>query len=110
MDKVTDSARVLARAAEQRLLRGSHWQGTAEVDGVAFADRCLHVHEQSYSVDGLSELLTLAGLRFLRWREPMDWMPAELLEDPVSSLLVSNLEPVRQYPLVERLYRPHPMA
>ncbi len=110
MDKVTDSVRVLARAEEQRLPRGSHRQGTAAVDDVAFADRCLHVHEQSCTIDGLWELPTLAGLRFPRWHEPADWLPTELFEGPALSPLVSALEPVQQCQLVERLYRPHPKA
>ncbi len=98
------TARALARAAEPGLFRHTHWQGTAEVDDVEFADRCLHVHERSYTVDELWSLLERAGLCFLRWLEPADWRPAGLFDDPELGSLVDALTPRQRYRLVERLH------
>ncbi len=97
------TARALARAAEPGLFRHTHWQGTAEVDEVEFADRCLHVHERSYTIDELWALLDAAGLRFLRWLEPADWQPEALSCDSRLAALVQALDPRQRYRLIERL-------
>jgi len=98
------TARALARAAESSLFRDTHWQGTAEVDEVEFADRCLHVHERSYTVDELWTLLDSAGLRFLRWLEPADWRPQGVFNDSPLGTLAGAMDPRQRYRLVERLY------
>jgi SAM-dependent methyltransferase len=101
------TARALARVAEHSLFNGNCWRGTAEVDDVEFADRCLHVHERSYDLDGLQRLIASAGLRFLRWMEPGDWSAAALSDDPDLRQRLSQLDVERQYRLIERLcYRP----
>lgn len=96
-------ARALARAADRSLFRASHWQGTAEADPVEFADRCLHVHEQSYTVDDLWALLSSVGLAFLRWLEPADWQASVVQSEPVLAEAIARLTPLNRYRLVERL-------
>ena len=96
-------ARALARVADRSLFRATHWQGTAETDPVEFADRCLHVHEQSFTVDELWALLSSAGLAFLRWLEPADWQASAVLSEPVLSEAITKLTQVDRYRLVERL-------
>lgn len=97
-------ARALAGAAEESLFRGTHWQGTSEVEDVEFADRCLHVHERSYTVDELWQLLGGAGLRFLRWLEPADWQPSGALREPAMGRYLRTLDSLQRYRLIERLY------
>ncbi|MCU7915847.1 MAG: class I SAM-dependent methyltransferase [Candidatus Thiodiazotropha sp. (ex Gloverina cf. vestifex)] len=101
------TARALARVAEHTLFKGNCWQGTAEVDEVEFADRCLHVHECNYDMDSLKQLLDAAGLRFVRWLEPADWSVNRLLEEPSLKQLLSQQDEFQRYRLIERLfYRP----
>ncbi|MCU7796263.1 MAG: class I SAM-dependent methyltransferase [Candidatus Thiodiazotropha sp. (ex Myrtea spinifera)] len=101
------TARALARVAEHTLFKGNCWQGTADVDEVEFADRCLHVHENSYDMDSLKQLLEVAGLRFIRWLEPADWSVDRLLEEPSLKQLLSQQDAFQRYRLIERLcYRP----
>jgi SAM-dependent methyltransferase len=103
-DQRLSEARALARVAEHALFRGTYWQGTAEVNDVEFADRCLHVHERSYSVQELCHHLDFAGLRFLRWLEPSDWRFTELEKDPALGPLIAKLDPLQRYGLIERLF------
>ena len=101
------SARSLASVAEETLFKGNCWQGTAEVEEVEFADRCLHVHEHQYEIDSLWQLLADAGMAFLRWREPLEWSLGLLSEDARLQAKFSRLEALQQYRLIERLcYRP----
>lgn len=96
-------AKALAHVAEEGVFRGSFWQGTASVDEVEFADRCLHVHEQSYDIDGLWALLDAAGLRFIRWHETSDWSIAGITDDPELATRLCELDPRERYQVVERL-------
>ena len=96
-------ARALARVAEQGLFAATHWQGTSEADPVEFADRCLHVHEQSFTIDTLWGLLSSSGLSFLRWLEPADWDSALLAAEPALAEVMDGLDAVDRYRLVERL-------
>jgi SAM-dependent methyltransferase len=96
-------ARALASVAEPYLFRGTHWQGTAEVDDVEFADRCLHVHERSFSVQEVWHQLAFAKLAFLRWLEPRDWRFMNLENDAVLRPLLSTLDPLQRFGLIERL-------
>ncbi|MEJ2591930.1 MAG: class I SAM-dependent methyltransferase, partial [Candidatus Thiodiazotropha sp.] len=97
------SARALARVAEASLFKGNCWQGTAAVDDVEFADRCLHVHETSYDIDGVWRLLAGAGLGFVRWLEPRDWSLDALAAEPALRQRFEALDAVTRYRLVERL-------
>ena len=101
------SAQALARAAEQGVFKGNYWQGTASVNEVEFADRCLHVHEMSYDITGLWRLLGAAGLRFIRWQESSDWCLEGISEEPQLAARLQALDPVDLYRVIERLaYRP----
>jgi SAM-dependent methyltransferase len=97
-------ARALAQVAEQSLFKGTYWQGTAETDEVEFADRCLHVHENSYDIDSLNQLLEDAGLGFVRWLEPVDWCLDELVQDAELQNALSECSEQQRYALVERLF------
>ncbi|MCU7904270.1 MAG: class I SAM-dependent methyltransferase [Candidatus Thiodiazotropha sp. (ex Epidulcina cf. delphinae)] len=100
-------ARALARVAEKALFKRTCWQGTADVEAVEFADRCLHVHERSYDINGLWQLLESAGLRFIRWLEPADWSLSGLTDDPELLRRLQALDETSRYRLLERLvYRP----
>jgi SAM-dependent methyltransferase len=96
-------ARLLAEVADTILFKGTAWEGTAQVDEVEFADRCLHVHERSYDIDRLWDLLEQSELRFAAWLEPDDWSLGLFKEEPVRSL-VKTLSAKDQYKLVERLF------
>jgi SAM-dependent methyltransferase len=98
-----ERGRALARLAEEGLFRSTHWQGTAEVDAVEFADRCLHVHEQSYTIDTLWELLSAARLSFLRWLEPADWQLSTLQTEQPLAAEMASLEARDRFRLIERL-------
>jgi SAM-dependent methyltransferase len=96
-------ARALARVAEKGLFKSTHWQGTVEADAVEFADRCLHVQEQSYTIDELWALMSSAGLTFLRWLEPLDWQISSLPTEPSLAAEMASLDTLDRYRLIERL-------
>ncbi|MET0027557.1 MAG: class I SAM-dependent methyltransferase [Candidatus Thiodiazotropha sp.] len=96
-------ARSLARVAEQGIFRATPWQGTSEVDPVEFADRCLHVHETSFDIQGLWALLASADLRFIRWIEPRDWCVDGLSDDPDLDARLNALGEQSRYQVIERL-------
>jgi 2-polyprenyl-3-methyl-5-hydroxy-6-metoxy-1,4-benzoquinol methylase len=100
-------AQALARVAEQSIFKGNYWQGTAQVDEVEFADRCLHVHAQSYDIKGLWNLLESAGLSFVRWQEHADWSLEGMTNDPQLVEQLQKLDKMSRYQVIERLaYRP----
>ncbi|MCG7981190.1 MAG: class I SAM-dependent methyltransferase [Candidatus Thiodiazotropha lotti] len=101
------TARALARIAERGVFHGNCWQGTSSVDEVEFADRCLHVHEQSYDIEGLWQLLDKAGLKFIRWHAPDDWSLKAICDDEALIEQLQAVDPSVAYQLIERLtYRP----
>ena len=101
------TARALARIAERGVFHGNCWQGTSSVDEVEFADRCLHVHEQSYDIESLWQLLDRVGLKFIRWHESDDWSVAHISDDLELFEPLQALEPSVAYQVIERLtYRP----
>lgn len=101
------TARALARIAERGVFHGNCWQGTSSVDEVEFADRCLHVHEQSYDIEALLQLLDKAGLQFIRWHQPDDWSLKTICDDEALIERLQSVEPSMTYQLIERLtYRP----
>lgn len=100
-------ARLLAEVADKTLFKNTPWRGTAQVNEVEFADRCLHVHVQSFDIDNLWELLEEGGLRFVRWLEPEAWSADGLFTNYEIKSLVERLSRKDQYKLIERLfYRP----
>ncbi|MBW9256077.1 MAG: class I SAM-dependent methyltransferase [Candidatus Thiodiazotropha sp. (ex. Lucinisca nassula)] len=101
------TARALARIADRGVFHGNCWQGTSSVDEVEFADRCLHVHEQSYDIEALLQLLDKAGLKFIRWHEPDDWSLKTICDDEELIEQLQSVDPSITYQLIERLtYRP----
>jgi SAM-dependent methyltransferase len=98
-------ARLLAAVADQSLFRNTPWAGTALVDEVEFADRCLHVHQQSFDIDSLWSLLEQADMGFVSWLEPDEWSVEKLIEDPAAREMLTALESKMQYKLVERLFQ-----
>ncbi|MEN8166402.1 MAG: class I SAM-dependent methyltransferase [Pseudomonadota bacterium] len=98
-----EPARLLAEVAEQTLFKGTAWEGTSRVDDIEFADRCLHVHEQSYDIDSLWALLAQSGLSFAAWLEPDDWSIGLFEQAPIRSL-VKTLGARDRYKLVEMLF------
>ncbi|MCU7839385.1 MAG: class I SAM-dependent methyltransferase [Candidatus Thiodiazotropha sp. (ex Troendleina suluensis)] len=100
-------ARALAHAAEEQLFKGNYWQGTSRVDEIEFADRCLHVHQTSYDLTALWQLLNSAGLCFIRWLEPNDWSLQSIIDDQDLLCQLEMLDEISRYQLIERLtYRP----
>jgi SAM-dependent methyltransferase len=97
-------ARALAEVAEQDLFKGTYWQGTVETDEVEFADRCQHVHENSYDIDSLNQLLEDAGLGFVRWLESADWCLDEWTQDVELQNVLAACDEHQRYALVERLF------
>lgn len=65
-------------------LRGT-WSDAATVGPAEFADRYLHPHDRPYTPATLKTTLEGAGLRFLDWFEPRDWMLETLLPDLAAS-------------------------
>ena len=102
-----EPARLVAEMAEKTLLKDTPWSGTSKVDDIELADRCLHVHAQSYDIDSLWALLQESGLRFVRWLEPEAWSVNGLFENQAIMPLLEALSRKDQYKLIERLfYRP----
>ncbi|MCU7881408.1 MAG: hypothetical protein KZQ66_03275 [Candidatus Thiodiazotropha sp. (ex Lucinoma aequizonata)] len=100
-------ARALAHTAEEQLFKGDYWQGTFRVDEIEFADRCLHLHQTSYDLVALWQLLDSAGLCFIRWLEPNDWSLRSIIDDQDLLCQLEMLDEISRYRLIERLtYRP----
>jgi len=87
-------------AQMEPMLTGTPWQGSADVDDVEFVDRFLNVHETSYDVPQLWQLLDQADLHFIRWCEPDDWS-LDALGCDVSS---DGLTPLAEYRLIEQMH------
>jgi SAM-dependent methyltransferase len=99
-------ARQLAEVADHYLFKGTVWEETSLVDEIEFADRCLHIHERSYDIDSLWNLLQESGLRFVDWLEPDDWSVEWFKQEPLRSR-VNALNVKDRFKLIERLcYRP----
>ncbi len=99
--------RTLAQQTDARPLSAGPWSDQRTIADVEFVDRYLNVHETSYDVPGLFQLIEAANLRFLGWTEPADWSVDALL--PPGPLLerARALAPVRQFALVDELaFRP----
>lgn len=99
-------ARQVAIFGAEHLLRGTRLADTGEVDDVELVDRVLNVNETSYDIPDMWELIEAAGLRFIRWAEPLDWevdlqVPASALRDRLHTL-----SPAEQYTFLERVLCP----
>lgn len=99
--------RALVATAESAALTAGPWSDMRAVSDVEFVDRYLNVHETSYDVPGLFDLIARAGLTLLRWVEPADWDAAALVPEGPLRELVASLPPERRYALVDALtWRP----
>jgi SAM-dependent methyltransferase len=100
-------ARELVRANRGSAIQCGPFQDQNTISDVEFVDRYLNVHETSYDIPALFDLIEAAGLRFLRWAEPADWdVDAVLSPGPIADR--ARALPERQrYALVDQLaYRP----
>ncbi|QDU66044.1 class I SAM-dependent methyltransferase [Engelhardtia mirabilis] len=107
LEERLEVGRRLVRDMESGPLFAGPWADLAEIADVEFVDRYLNVNETSYDVDGVLELVTGAGLDFVRWTEPRDWDLREVLP-PGASRDRALERPVRQqWKLVDELtWRP----
>jgi SAM-dependent methyltransferase len=97
-------ARSLLTAAGRCAVNRPPWEDASRVSDIEFADRYLHVHARSYTVEELFQSLERSSLRFLRWIEPSDWsIPVLLGSGPVAEEIAS-LSPLLQFGVVERLF------
>ena len=98
-------ARTVAALASHHVLQGTSFAGTYEVDDVELVDRLLNVNETSYDVPALWRLLDAAGLRFLRWTEPADWTPSNLMPTGHLQAWLDELPEVDRYRFIELVFR-----
>jgi len=98
-------AREAATLAGQHALAGTRFADSGEVDDVELVDRLLNVNETSYDVPSVFSLLKDAGLRFLRWAEPADWDPQQLLPDGPLRQHLLTLDETTQWRFLEILFR-----
>ena len=98
-------AREAAALARAYALAGTRFADSAEVDDVELVDRLLNVNETCYDVPLLFSLLQEAGLGFLRWTEPADWDPHQLLPDGPLRRRVLELDRTAQWHFLEVLFR-----
>lgn len=95
-------ARALAEFMKEDILANTPWENTPEMDDVEFVDRCLNVNETSYTVASLWELMSEAGLRFIRWCEPDDWSVEKQFPEGDLRERAKALPELDQYRLLEQ--------
>ncbi len=84
-------ARQVATFGTDGVLKGSRFADTGEVNDVEMVDRLLNANETTYDIASLWQMIDTAGLRFVRWAEPLDWqvelqVPASDLRDRLLKL------------------------
>jgi SAM-dependent methyltransferase len=99
--------RQLVESASSEAFTCGPWSDQRTISDVEFVDRYLNVHETSYDVPALFELIESAGLSFVRWAEPADWNIDALLPAGPLREHVKSLPSTRQFALVDELtFRP----
>jgi len=96
--------RALAELAKDGILSNTFWENTSRVNDVEFVDRCLNVNEACYDVASLWELISGAGMRFIRWIEPEMWSVDKLFPEGEARARAARLGPLEQYKLIEQLF------
>lgn len=99
-------AREVAVLAREHVLAGTRFMDTAEVNDVEFVDRVLNVNETSYDVAAVMDLLAAADLKFLRWIEPADWDPAQVMRDGALRQRLLGLPRLEQWRFLEMMMCP----
>jgi hypothetical protein len=99
-------AREVAVLAREHVLAGTKFMNTAEVNDVEFVDRVLNVNETSYDVAAVMDLLAAADLTFLRWIEPADWDPTQVMHDGALRQRLLRLPVVEQWRFLEMMLCP----
>ena len=99
-------ARQVAIFGTDSVLKGSRFADTGEVDDVELVDRVLNVNETTYGIADLWRMIDAAGLRFIRWAEPLDWQTE--LQVPDSDLRdhLLKLPLLEQYRFLEMVLCP----
>jgi len=97
-------ARTLVREVRSEPLLAGPWQDQLEIDDSEFVDRYLNVHETSYDVPGLLELVAAGGMEFLRWVEPADWSVEALLPSGATRERALALDEPQRWQLVDELF------
>jgi len=95
--------RALAEVARDGIMSNTFWENTAKVNDVEFVDRCLNVNEACYDITSLWELLSSAGMRFIRWIEPQDWALEKVLPEGELLHRARELSELDQYRFIEHL-------
>jgi SAM-dependent methyltransferase len=93
----------LARTFPSDALSAGPWSDLGTVNDAEFVDRYLNVHETSFDVRGVWELLEGAGLRFVRWTEPHEWSVDVLFGKGPLRDMAARLPAREQFALVEQL-------
>lgn len=96
--------REVAAVARSRVLAGTSFEETFQVDEVELVDRLLNVNETSFDIPAMWDLLEGAGLRFVRWIEPADWDTARLVPHEGLRARLGALAPVDRYRFIELLW------
>jgi len=99
-------ARQVSVFGAEHLLQGTRFADTGQVDDVELVDRVLNVNETSYDIPAMWELIATAGLRFVRWAEPLDWEIAQQVPDSALRDRLHSLSAVEQYTFLERILCP----
>jgi len=99
-------ARQVAVLAADHVLKGTRFENTGEVDDVEFVDRLLNVNETSYDIDDMWALIEMAGLRFVRWVDPLAWDIDSQLPDSDLRRRLHTLPLLDQYRFLERVLCP----
>jgi len=99
-------ARQVAIFGADHLLKGTCFESTGEVDDVELVDRVLNVNETSYDIAGMWDLIAAAGLRFVRWAEPLDWDISTQLPESDLRVHLQQLPPREQYRFLEMVLCP----
>lgn len=83
------------------------WADIKTIGDAEMVDRYLNVHECSYDIPGLFQLLTDSDLKFARWSEPRDWDPSFVINNGPLLELAARLDDKARYSLVDELaWRP----
>jgi SAM-dependent methyltransferase len=99
-------ARQVAIYGSEHVLKGSRFADTGQVDDVEMVDRVLNANETTYDIAGLWQMIDAAGLRFVRWAEPLDWQTKMQVPDSDLRKHLLTLSLVEQYQFLEMVLCP----
>ena len=70
----------------------------------SMVDAYLHVNERLYTAKSIFELLTKAGLKFIRFRDEPMWDPEELIKDAEIATIVRSLPESLRYEALDLVF------